>query len=293
MTSPVEGQPEGVKARISSVPSNPNIGHTSLQNRLIGEVNETNIQICGENVRALLDKGAMVSTISEEFYITHCPKPNLNALTEFQLDIYAAGGTTLPYTGYIEIPRSDNGSISVVVPVLVTETTEYKHRVPVIIGTNILRIVRDRVDSARREVLEPLELAFEYMNDQQSIPVRTTNLYTVTIGPNKVKTIHGLVKNNSHITTAVTEQTDTAQSGNLLVCPRVVSLHENSKKAKIPVRICNLSATAIEIKPRSLICSVKEVKIVDSWSPEMQAPSSDIKQGLGHGLDVKVNVDGF
>ena len=296
MTSSVEGQPEGVKARISSVPSTPNIGHTSLQNRLIGEANETNIQICGENVRALLDTGAMVSTISEEFYNSLPNKPNLNALTEFQLDIYAAGGTTLPYTGYIEveveIPRSDNGSISVVAPVLVTETTEYKHKVPVIIGTNILRIVRDHVDSSRREVSEPWELAFEYMNDRQSIPVRTTNLHTVTIGPNEVKTIHGLVKNNSHISTAVTEQTDTSQSGNLLVCPRVVFLHENSKKAKIPVRICNLSATPIEIKPRSLICSVSEVKVVDSWSPEMQAPSSD-KQGLGHGLDVKVNVDGF
>ena len=69
----------------------------------------------------------MVYTISEEFYKSLPNKPNFNALTEFHLDIYAGGGTILPYTGYIEveveIPRSDNGSMSDFALVLVTETT--------------------------------------------------------------------------------------------------------------------------------------------------------------------------
>ena len=238
----------------------------------------------------------MVSTISEEFYNAMSNKPVLKALTEFQLDVYAAGGASLPYTGYVEvevrIPRSNSDPISVVAPVLVTETTKYKHKVPVIIGTNILRIVRDHTSVSNKEFSDPWELAIENLNERQSIPVRTTNMHVMTIGLNEVKTIHGIVKNSPHITTAVTEQMNTGQSGNLLVCPRVISLSENSKKAKIPVRICNLSATAIEIKPRSMICSLSEVKVVDSWSPDLPDTRSDEKV-QGHGLDVKVNVDGF
>ena len=285
-------------ARISSVPASPTLDYNSenLQNRLIGVANETEIEVCGQNVKALVDTGAMVSTISEEFYNAMSNKPVLKALTEFQLDVYAAGGASLPYTGYVEvevrIPRSNSDPISVVAPVLVTETTKYKHKVPVIIGTNILRIVRDHTSVSNKEFSDPWELAIENLNERQSIPVRTTNMHVMTIGPNEVKTIHGIVKNSPHITTAVTEQMNTGQSGNLLVCPRVISLSENSKKAKIPVRICNLSATAIEIKPRSMICSLSEVKVVDSWSPDLPDARSDEKV-QGHGLNVKVNVDGF
>ena len=113
--------------------------------------------------------------------------------------------------------------------------------------------MRDHTSVSNKEFSDPWESAIENLNERQSIPVKTTNMHVMTIGPNEVKAINGIVKNSPHITTAVTEQMNTCQSVNLLVCPRVISLCENSKKAKIPVRICNLSA--IELKPRSMICS--------------------------------------
>ena len=95
---------------------------------------------------------------------------------------------------------------------MVTETTKYKHKVPVIIGTNIIRIVRDHTSVSNKEFSDPWELAIENLNERQSIPVKTTNMHVMTIGPNEVKTINGIVKNSPHINTAVTEQMNTCQS---------------------------------------------------------------------------------
>ena len=111
---------------------------------MIGEANETEIFVCGKKVSALIDTGAMVSSMSEDFYNTIEPKPVLHQLTEFQLDVFAADGQKLPYIGYIEaevcapyLANSDNTILSLI---LITQATEYRQRVPVIIGTNIIRL---------------------------------------------------------------------------------------------------------------------------------------------------------
>ena len=36
---------------------------------------------------------------------------------------------------------------------------------------------------------------------------------------------------------------------------------------RVPVRVCYLSARAIEISPRSVLCSLNSVSVVDSWTP--------------------------
>ena len=267
---------------------------------MIGEANETEILVCGKNVSALIDTGAMVSSMSEEFYNTIEPKPVLHQLTEFQFDVFAADGQKLPYIGYIEaevcapyLANSDNTILSLI---LITQATEYRQRVPVIIGTNIIRIFSSMKEISDTKFSDAWNMAFEVMNGKKSVPVKSTNSFPLTIGPNEVKRVHGLVRNKHQISTAVTGQVDTSQSGSLLVCPRVVSLGECSKKVKIPVRICNLSAKAIEIKPRSLICSISEVKVMDSSPPDLPDYDSDDETKVkspDHGLDVKVNVEGF
>ena len=111
---------------------------------MVGDANESNIEIYGKNVSALIDSGAMVSSLSEDFYNSLEPRPILHDLTDFKLDVYAADGNQLPYSGYIEaeivLPfiRSENKSI--LVPMLVTPVTEYRKNVPVVIGTNVIRM---------------------------------------------------------------------------------------------------------------------------------------------------------
>ena len=64
------------------------------------------------------------------------------------------------------------------------------------------------------------------------------------------KTIMGFVL-NCKAQEAVIEPGDLGLSGSLSVCPRVVSIKENHNFTRIPVRICNISARAIKIEPRS------------------------------------------
>ena len=129
------------------------------------------------------------------------------------------------------------------------------------------------------------------MCDNQ-IPVRTTNNFNIRVNPGEVKTIHGLSRNVGQFDTAVTEHTDTSLSGDLTICPRVVHLKSNGTTSRIPVRVCNLSAHVIEIPPKSLLCTLSSVQVVDSWAPdpsknqESKSTSSSIEE-LGVDIDTE------
>ena len=63
----------------------------------------------------------------------------------------------------------------------------------------------------------------------------------------------------------MTENTSSQDSFN--VCPRLVSIKCNTKSAKIPVRICNLSARPVIIKPKSQLCDFNGVKVFENVNP--------------------------
>ena len=55
----------------------------------------------------------------------------------------------------------------------------------------------------------------------------------------------------------------------MLVCPRIVSLQKSlGSTARIPVRVCNMSANVVKIQPKSVICALNKVDVIDTWSPE-------------------------
>lgn len=87
--------------------------------------------------------------------------------------------------------------------------------------------------------------------------------------------------------TAITEQMDNVHNSNsLLVCPRVVSI-KKGKTSRIPVRICNMSAKPIKVSPKSVICKLSFVKVVNAWHPSTSStviPEVDLVK-----LGVKIN----
>ena len=90
--------------------------------------------------------------------------------------------------------------------------------------------------------------------------------------------------------TAVTEHIDSSLSGDLTICPRVVSLKSSGAAARVPVRVCNLSARVVEIPPKSLLCSLNSVSVVDSWTPDSsqkqeQNSTSSSLEDLGIKID--------
>ena len=60
---------------------------------------------------------------------------------------------------------------------------------------------------------------------------------------------------------AVTEQSEIA-SDRIGICPRVVSLKSAGKNHRVPVRIFNISARPILIKPQTLLCELQQVKVL-------------------------------
>ena len=87
-------------------------------------------------------------------------------------------------------------------------------------------------------------------------------------------TLSGFTRKKGNIETAVTEQTESA-SDRIGVCPRVVSLQSSSRNQIIPVRIFNISAKAITIKPQTTLCELQEVKVLKKIDPSEQEETDE------------------
>jgi len=75
------------------------------------------------------------------------PGKVINSLKDFHLDIECAGDQKLPYSGYVEVEVGVPGVItSISCLLLVTPDTRYGKRVPVIIGTNVLKLLMNVVE---------------------------------------------------------------------------------------------------------------------------------------------------
>ena len=253
----------------SPISTNKQENANGLLSRLIGDANDSEIIVNGTKTRALIDSGSMITCISEEFHESLNPIPELHSISEFGLTIHSANGTVLPYSGFVELEICVPcfGSSSYAIPALVVPQTNYSKNVPVIVGTNFIRICREAYEqTGDDEVQEEWKLAFSSLTDET--PVKSTNKYAIQIAPNETKVIRGIVKNVHNLQQAVTEQVNTTLSGGLVICPRVISLAKGKHTVTIPVRVCNLSASIVHVPPKSLLCAVHGVKVMNNWNTE-------------------------
>lgn len=100
----------------------------------------------GIRCQALLDTGSTITTVSQKFHTENLSQIPIYKLDEL-LNIECPDGNLLPYVGYIEASititeKSDNVTILLVVP-----DTDYNERVPVLLGTNILRPITESCQS--------------------------------------------------------------------------------------------------------------------------------------------------
>ena len=94
------------------------------------------------------------------------------------------------------------GHIKHSVPILVVKDTEYNNTVPAIIVTNIIREYaeyRSKADSPTG-----WQTALDSLSDS-AIPVKTTNTFSIRVGPGELKTLNGIARKLCDISTAVTE----------------------------------------------------------------------------------------
>lgn len=98
---------------------NSNVGHTTRRPKrssphtrfapvkipkgLIGAKYTANVLIDGQASTCLLDTGSQVTTMSQSFYESNLSMLDIHPLNEL-LEVEAANGQTVPYSGFIEIP---------------------------------------------------------------------------------------------------------------------------------------------------------------------------------------------
>ena len=186
-------------------------------------------------------------------------------MSDFKLNITGASGSKIPYLGYFEaeICMSNVDHEPLTVPVLVVPTTGYSGQVPMIVGTNIIGRIKGCI-SDKSSIPTTWNNAFAALSCSQTKEIKSTNKVHIILEPNQTRTLIGLVW-NPNLENVVTENTHIEDSFN--VCPRLVSVKPNAKTARIPVKICNNPARPITIKPKSQLCDLHEVKVMENSDP--------------------------
>ena len=117
----------------------------SIPSSLIGQANECSVSVDGVTTKALLDTGSMISSISESFWRNNL-NSELHPLSEL-LTIHGAGGHNLPYLGYIEtaLEIQNIDHTNKIYPFLIVPDTTYSKLTPILVGTNILRPIRENL----------------------------------------------------------------------------------------------------------------------------------------------------
>ena len=131
-----------------------------------------------------------------------------------------------------------------------------------LIGTNVIEKVKDKCPADKvSEIPSQWNNAFLSLQNGFVGFVKLTNKRDINIQPIHTVTFSGLVRKEKDVETAVTENTETASS-RIGVCPRVVALDSPGQIQRVPVRIFNMSAKVITVKPHTSLCQLQEVKVL-------------------------------
>jgi transposase InsO family protein len=223
--------------------------------QIVGKDNVTSMIVEGRVVRCLLDTGSMVTTISETYYRKHladrCELLELDCIIKLE----GAGGNELPYSGFVEVgfcvPGSDD---ELTVPVLVVPATRYNADVPIIVGTNVLDILKKRGFSSKSHAWR---LAMQHYVEHDDVAVYTTS--AKEIAPNCSVVICARVGAQRPYKAGILEPVDLLPGG--VVMPvSVVRLQENQT---VYVRLMNLSSHNVRIPKRQRIATLSCAKLLD------------------------------
>lgn len=245
----------------------------------------------GISCTALLDTGATVSTISEDFYNTHMSHLPLQPLQDL-IDIECAGGQNLPYQGYVDliVTVEEAGMEEQPALVLVTPTTRYSAQVPVILGTNVLSHFQSNCRKTygdrylqKAQLSTPWMLAFRCMAIQERAlnhadgrlgVVKCATTERIVIPCNRAVTVDGLVDDSISCTPRLAMLHPTKKTvlpEGVEVMPVLLRYPGNSEQAAVRVEIANPTDVPVVIQPRAVLCELQQVEIEESQTPQMTA----------------------
>ena len=141
-------KPVGKSAKKKKLAIQPQYYNQDPVARMFGRANEAKAEVNRVPTTCLVDTGAAVTIVSEDF----CDQAGLKIHPLEQLvTISATGRTPIPYLGYtvatLEFPHIPNYSEEVVM-LVISDTTSYTARVPLQIGTRVIAAVADTLTPA-------------------------------------------------------------------------------------------------------------------------------------------------
>ena len=262
------------KARMASQRMESAEERRTLPNNLVGEANECAVKVNGVSATSLLDSGSMVSTISHDFWRKHFPHSPIAPLDDL-LTLTGAGGDRIPYVGYVEVDIQLPGVEIGTYPFLIVRDTDYNLKVPVLIGTNVLRCTLDglcttygvrfsqkaRLPSAMVFALSAVKSSNNFLQKKQQVisDVRVTD--TVTLAPGEGRRVMGRVQ----VTVPIAQQvalvagTGDYSAGKIEVTPTAVSIDKDTHYVSFD--ILNRGLTYATVDGGTLVGTMMQVEV--------------------------------
>lgn len=276
-----EAQKRVIEQTITETPSST---ERSVPPGLIGPRCVAPVFLEGVQIESIVDTGSQVTTVSECFHknhLSHLPVHPIDAL----LEIEGAGGQEVPYLGYIEtrvtIPLSIPGREEEVVALaLVVPECPFNSRTPLLIGTNVLfplyeRVLqRDGPEFIRYLTSRDLAVIFQHIArirdlDNHEHPVRLHGGNPITVPAKQKLCVMGDVRLKKNIqTTFVLEPNERhGLPGGIFLEAALIDIPFKSS-SKVPVILHNLGDHDVTLKPKSVIAQVCAAQQVTTLGQE-------------------------
>ena len=217
---------------------------------LVGCDNVADAYIGGKLVKALIDTGSMVSTICDDFYVRELQDTHQLLSLQTFLEIEGAGGNQVPYKGYIDVSvsvRNGPDAQQIYVPVLVVFATRYSCCVPMIVGTNILRVLQDKdvFQGVGAWAAAVKSMVRSETVDEVAVYCKTS----VTVPPCQSIVICGRVGATRPYKAGILQAAESLPGG-LIIPECAVKMNDNMS---ISVQLVNVSAHPVEIPKRQRV----------------------------------------
>ena len=268
--------------------------------QLVGVANEVNLSINKVGCTALIDTGATVSTISEDFYDKYLSHIEMYPVQE-ALKVECADGENMPYLGYICTTIEPNGMPLTTLQdclFLIVPRSNYNSRVPVLIGTNIiLRLLEVTREEYGARYLQDADLhtswylAFRCMalrdrglqrNENRLSILKSAETDRVIIPPNGCVVINGYMdrKLPYHQVLAMLQATKRSSIPTDLDITPSLHLYDYDSSYMVPVEISNITTRTVSISPKAILCELQPVTVLDTVLPESATTTPDVRQIL-------------
>ena len=268
---------------------------------LVGEANECNAYVDGKQCKALLDTGSQVTSISESFFKQHLSGRVIQSVHKL-LKVVGVTGREVPFLGYISVnlkfPSGESGvKTGHEILALIVPDTEYNRRVPLVVGTNVMRRFKDECcHGALDQYLQRTTLssawkrAYRHAQHQEHFSsqcdsgrnsVKSTSRRPIAIEAHQTVVVWGMTRSVPNVPLKAILEPDVNHSG-ITATPSLVTLATSGNKCRVPVELTNSTPHRVELSPRAVLARVHLAsEIVDREEPVMSTENVDHEFDLG------------